>query len=237
MHSLLGGGCVGQLPVAPCCLIRPRLNGQGAGLGDSHVRDPLGTRAPILSQRSSQHSKSRVTRSVPSSNLQVSMAIQLRTLFSKADQDQLAAFLATHSGKRSGNAVYQKLAQTHPKHTWKSWRDHYLSNSLLIYGLIRRKKRECLNATSPHHHSNHPRDLRPNEKELLKANWIHCELLAHGKSRLAVVALVLENLSWNEYLPALETWSQITATLLQLAHIRQADLVHPTGIHLADSSH
>ncbi|KNZ61073.1 hypothetical protein VP01_1456g2, partial [Puccinia sorghi] len=36
----------------------------------------------------------------------------IRNRFSKADQDQLGLFLATHPGDRSGNAIYQEFAQT-----------------------------------------------------------------------------------------------------------------------------
>jgi len=68
----------------------------------------------------------------------------IRNRFSKADQDQLGLFLATHPGDRSGNAIYQEFAQTHTHHPWQAWRHHYIHNSLLMEAVIRRMKREML---------------------------------------------------------------------------------------------
>ncbi|KAA1112883.1 hypothetical protein PGT21_014145 [Puccinia graminis f. sp. tritici] len=65
----------------------------------------------------------------------------IRTAFCKADQDQLASFLAANPGDLNGNAIYKEFAQTHTNHTWQSWRHHYISNSMLINAIIRRIRR------------------------------------------------------------------------------------------------
>ncbi|WAQ88721.1 hypothetical protein PtA15_10A140 [Puccinia triticina] len=74
--------------------------------------------------------------------------MSIRPRFSKSDQDQLASFLATHPGDWSGNAVYRQFAGTHTKHSWSSWRHHYLSNSALIKKLVHRKRRQLRTATA-----------------------------------------------------------------------------------------
>ncbi|KAA1132074.1 hypothetical protein PGTUg99_036803 [Puccinia graminis f. sp. tritici] len=70
-----------------------------------------------------------------------SYAMGIRTAFCKADQDQLASFLAANPGDLNGNAIYKEFAQTHTNHTWQSWRHHYISNSMLINAIIRRIRR------------------------------------------------------------------------------------------------